>query len=67
MSVELRWVDPGVPEFTETDALPDGRDVFATWPQAKQAALDAAIDNRELWAACARRLRVLSRKQALES
>lgn len=67
MSVELHWADTAVPEFTETDEDADGKYVFDTWPQAKQAALESAIDNREQWAKLVRDLRRMTRKEALES
>lgn len=67
MAVELWWADTAVPSFEETDKEPDGESVFATWAQAKQAALLSAIDNRNQWAACARDVRALSRKEALGS
>lgn len=65
MAIELWWADTAVPSFTETDKEPDGESVFETWAQAKQAALSSAIDNREQWAACAREMRSLSKKEAL--
>lgn len=66
MAIELWWADTAVAEFHETDAEPDGDSVFATFEQAKQAAVASAADNRDQWATCARELRKLSKKEALK-
>jgi hypothetical protein len=66
MAIELYWADTAVAAFEETDAEPDGESVFATWAEAKEAAILSAADNRDQWALCARTLRSLSKKEALK-
>ena len=66
MAVELWWADTAVAEFRETSAEPDGDSIFATFEQARDAALKSAVDNRDQWAGCARELRKLSKKEALK-
>lgn len=61
MNIRIEFTDAAVVSFVWTNDAPDGEFVFATFTEAKAAALAATIPSRDAFIRCVRLIRSATR------